>query len=129
MPLKINAPGTPFEPGHPFATPQILFMPRSLAAHRAAARAQLPPATPQMIKDVDAGYVRFRRQLLNRQQGQQQSESHGEQEIVHGDAVDVCPADSRAQLTEAVIQPLVPQRPPDLEDIAFEILRQRYRKR
>lgn len=104
--LKIHPPGTPLPPDHPFAKTLIYFVARRHACTPKKSRmASRPTRARKNGTDTEDAYLKFRLMLQHLLDGSQ------------------CPVD------DAKTTPLVPQRPPDLEDIAFEILRQaRYKQ-
>jgi hypothetical protein len=129
--LTIHPPGTPLEPDHPFATPQILFVPRCSPPSSTpnAASTHQPSQAAESGPDSDAATIKSWAELITKIEEDLRAE---------GRTVNVSEACNTGEFIvtfpqrpalEAVQLPLVPQLPPDLEDIAFEILRSRYKGR
>ena len=124
--LTIHPPGTPLKPDHPFATPQILFVPKHSLPHGGDVEspASCGGAERAIEANVNAGPIEHWDKLLRnfddrlRASGRTVTveESSREDEFIASFPV-------RAAIERL---PLIPQLPPDLEDIAFEILRLHY---
>lgn len=130
--LTIHPPGTPFEPDHPFATPQILFVPRLFSPPPASTAKRWEPngeAGSATGASTDAEFVKVWAEMLENLDERLRASGRTVSVINSPHANEFEATFLQAGRVETERLALVPQLPPDLEDIAFKILRLHYKGR
>lgn len=128
--LKIHPPGTPLPPDHPFAKTLIFFVAQRRACTPKKSMVASPPIRVRKNgSDTEAAYLKFRLMLQQFLDVRPCPVDDAETTMEISEAKGVGIRSAQEKSAEAAPPPLVPQRPPDLEDIAFEILRQARYKR